>query len=722
MSGLTQSLTRVAPRRTAQRVARRFSRPAEDSLAVRGATLLAVLVAVAAVGLQEEFKAQAALAAVAIVVAHGVSYLRRRSPNWWMKLAIVALIFGVARDFFVVLVANPYDPRIPLVRLFLWLQVLHSFDLPARKDLKYSLASAVVLMAVGAVYARETAFGLLLVPFTLAAGISLAAMQAEHGRPSWWALAGLGVRLSVAVLVCAALAFTLVPRGGGLRLRGMPVSARLLWVARLHTRIVNPAYPDEPGTDPEQAPPVFNPQGYVGFSTYVDLRLRGVLDDTLVLRVRATRPGYWRGLAFDTYTGRGWRMSDQSVEEFTSDQSRIVPRLGPDEPWPAGSEQSIQTFYVEAEQPNVIFAAYRPFEIFFPTGAIGVDRYAGMRSPLRLEQGMIYSVISRIPAPAEALLARGHGDVPAPIRARYLQLPAISPRVRRLASELTTGAKSPYQQAEAIRRYLRRGFRYTLQAPLLPDGADAVDEFLFVTRQGSCETFASTLAVLLRAAGIPARLVTGYTTGSYNVFTGYYEVRNSDAHAWVEMFQPGAGWIEMEATPGFVSTDETVRRPAGQWLAGDAASWMLGAIMRTVHGLSGIRGGQGSAAATLVVGATLLAGLLGAIHVRRRGRMLRGVVEVRYDAMLRVLARRGYIRRPAMTPSEFAASLPVPVRPAAGRMTRLFEACRYGQRPADPGIEAATQRALLELRDAARRAPTASTRSHRSPRASGFPV
>src|SRR2546425_5924572 len=173
VSGLTQSVTRAAPRRIVQRVARRFSRPAEDSLAVRVAVLLAVLIAVAAVGVQEEFKAQAALAAVAIVVAHGVSYLRRRSPNWWMKLAIIALIFGVARDFFVVLVANPYDPRIPLVRLFLWLQVLHSFDLPARKDLKYSLASAVVLMAGVAGSSAARTFRPLLVPVSPAAGVSL---------------------------------------------------------------------------------------------------------------------------------------------------------------------------------------------------------------------------------------------------------------------------------------------------------------------------------------------------------------------------------------------------------------------------------------------------------------------------------------------------------------------------------------------------------------------
>src|SRR5207244_12000399 len=115
----------ITPHHLVQGSARRFRRPAEDSLAVRTAVLLAVLVAVAAVGVQEEFTAQAVLAAFAIIVAHGVSYLRRRSPNWWMKLAIAGLIFAVARDFFVALVANPYDPRIPLVRLFRCLQCLH---------------------------------------------------------------------------------------------------------------------------------------------------------------------------------------------------------------------------------------------------------------------------------------------------------------------------------------------------------------------------------------------------------------------------------------------------------------------------------------------------------------------------------------------------------------------------------------------------------------------
>ncbi len=666
---------------------------------MRGATLLAVLVAVAAVAVQQEFTAPAAQAAGAIVAGHVVSHLRRRAPNWWLKAAITVLILAVARDFFAALVANPYDPRIPLVRLFLWLQVLHSFDLPARKDLKYSLASAVVLMAVGAVYARDVAFGLLLIPFALTAGTALVAMQMGQGRLPLRTLGGLGLRLGASVLVTAALVFALLPRGQGLRVRWMPVSPQLMWSARLHLRIVNPAYPDVPGSDPEAAPPVFNPQGYVGFSTFVDLRLRGVLDDTLVMRVRATQPAYWRGLAFDTYTGRGWRMADGAVEEYTSDQPRIVPRLGPDEPWPAGSEQIIQTYYIEAEQPNVIFAAYRPFEVFFPTGTIGVDRYAGLRSPLRLETGMIYSVISRIPAPTATLLQRGHGDVPVSIAERYLQVAEIPDRVRALAAELTAGLESPYQKAMAIHEYFQRDFSYTLQAPPLPDRADAVDEFLFVTRRGSCEAFASALAVLLRSAGVPARLVTGYTAGAYNALTGYYEVRNSDAHAWVEVFQPGAGWIGIEATPGFASVEELAQQPAGQWLARDAAAWAAGVIVRTVRAVPGYPLAT-LPAALLAIAAVVLAGRL--TRLRPDARRSRDVVETHYERMLRILARRGYVRAPATTPSEFVGVLPAAVRPAAGEITRLFEAFRYGHQPGDAHVVTAAHQALLELRHAVR--------------------
>jgi transglutaminase-like putative cysteine protease len=665
----------------------------EDSVLARAAVAGAVLVAVAAVGMQEEFAAQALHAAAALVAGFVVSYVRRRSRNTGLKVVIAALVLVVARDFFRTLLATPYDPRVPLVRLFLWLQVLHSFDLPARTDLKYSLASAVVLMAVGAAYARDTAYGLLVVVFALAACGALAALHWPDGAPPRGLLrAGMG--LGAAVVLAAAAVFIVVPRGEGLRVRWMPVSPRLPWSARLHTRVVNPAYPgsDQAGPDREA---VFNPQGYVGFSTFVDLRLRGVLDDRLVLRVRSTHPALWRGLAFDTYTGQGWRMSEGAVDEFTSDQVRIAPRLGGDEPWPAGSEQVVQTFYVEADQPNVIFAAYRPVEVYFPTGLLGVDRYAGLRSPVRLEPGMVYSVISRVPSPTPALLARDHGEIPASVRDRYLHLPPVPDRVRRLAYELAADSGSPYGKAVAVARYLRACCAYTLQAPPLPPGADAVDDFLFRTRQGSCEAFSSALAVLLRAVGVPARLVTGYTTGTYNRFTGYYEVRNSDAHAWVEVYQPGVGWVAVDPTPGF-AVPAPQDSPPGQWLLADGLRWTWGRLAGAAGAVP--QDLPHTAGLAVVLAAAGAAGAFAARAWRPRPGRTRDPVEQAYATMERVLGRWGYRRPPYLTPREALVVLPEPVRSPASEIVRLFEASRYGgRRPSADDLRACRQ-ALGDLR------------------------
>jgi hypothetical protein len=91
---------------------------------------------------------------------------------------------------------------------------------------------------------------------------------------------------------------------------------------------------------------------------------------------------------------------------------------------------------------------------------------------------------------------------------------------------------------------------YDLDVAADPPGANALDRFLFETRRGFCEHIASAMAVLLRASGIPTRFVTGFGPGDRNPFTGYWEVRASDAHAWVEVLYPGAGWVPYDPTFG----------------------------------------------------------------------------------------------------------------------------------------------------------------------------
>ncbi|HRD66643.1 MAG TPA: DUF3488 and transglutaminase-like domain-containing protein [Candidatus Competibacter sp.] len=131
---------------------------------------------------------------------------------------------------------------------------------------------------------------------------------------------------------------------------------------------------------------------------------------------------------------------------------------------------------------------------------------------------------------------------------RALRLPARSnPRARALAAELRERNPRPEALVNAVLALFReQPFYYTLNPPLL--GGDSVDDFLFRTRQGFCEHYASAFAFLMRAAGVPARVVTGYQGGERNTFGDYLIVRQSDAHAWTEVWLEGRGWMRVDPT------------------------------------------------------------------------------------------------------------------------------------------------------------------------------
>ena len=133
----------------------------------------------------------------------------------------------------------------------------------------------------------------------------------------------------------------------------------------------------------------------------------------------------------------------------------------------------------------------------------------------------------------------------------YLQLPRkqISRRLSDLVKEITQGKESPYEKAVALRDYLRSKYAYKLHAEKPPAGRELADFFLFDLKEGHCEYFATTLAVMARLAGIPARIATGFSPGNYNTLTNAFDVYEYHAHAWTQLFFDDKGWLTFDATP-----------------------------------------------------------------------------------------------------------------------------------------------------------------------------
>ncbi|MBI2909857.1 MAG: transglutaminase domain-containing protein [Chloroflexi bacterium] len=176
---------------------------------------------------------------------------------------------------------------------------------------------------------------------------------------------------------------------------------------------------------------------------------------------------------------------------------------------------------------------------------------ASLQTLEKLGRYQKYSAVSSVSAATDTELRKAGQEYPSWVVNRFLQLPPLLPaRVRRLAEQITTDADNPYDKSKAIETYLR-GLGYSLEIPPPPFDSDAVDNFLFTIKEGYCDYFASAMAVMLRSVGIPARVVAGYNTGDYDVESGTYLVRESNAHSWPEVFFPKYGWVEWEPTPAW---------------------------------------------------------------------------------------------------------------------------------------------------------------------------
>ena len=184
-----------------------------------------------------------------------------------------------------------------------------------------------------------------------------------------------------------------------------------------------------------------------------------------------------------------------------------------------------------------------------------------------------YQATSDIAQPGAADLRGAGRSLSADVTFRAISAcRALDPRIPRLAEQITASADNNYDKALALENYLRTHFGYTLQLPrTVPH--DPLANFLFERKQGHCEYFASSMAVMLRTLGIPSRVVNGFRTGEFNDLTSQYVVRASNAHSWVEAYFPGYGWVAFDPTPGGVDPDAHGLEPGSLYVDAMASFW-----------------------------------------------------------------------------------------------------------------------------------------------------
>jgi len=269
-----------------------------------------------------------------------------------------------------------------------------------------------------------------------------------------------------------------------------------------------------------------------------ELRIGGSVSLSPEVRftVESDEPGYWRTGVYDEFDGNRW-YQDVGVDPWNG---QVTP--------PPGSTESVEQVYEVESATRAMPSMYKPTEL---SDNVADDAqmtgYGALTYEGSFESGDEYSVTSLRPDASPAELRRAGDQYPGRIQAEFLQLPADQPdRVGQLTDDVAADAETPYDTAVAIEEYLESEKSYSLDVER-PEG-NAVDEFLFEMESGYCVHYASTMTAMLREEGIPARMAAGYSTGQ-RVGEDRYVVRGLNAHAWVEVYFPGEGWVTFDPTP-----------------------------------------------------------------------------------------------------------------------------------------------------------------------------
>jgi transglutaminase-like putative cysteine protease len=257
---------------------------------------------------------------------------------------------------------------------------------------------------------------------------------------------------------------------------------------------------------------------------------------------------YWRGYSYDQYQGGRW---SNTVEDYHAVNPADWPQELPE--WRARQKIDLEYTWLYPRS-RIVYLPGSPLEVSRQVNWIAEENADGLDGVSIIAETSIYQdekleAEALVSVPAKADLEAAGTEYPEWVVARYLQLPENLPqRIRDLAVEITDGIESPFEQAQAVTRYLRENMKYSQTVEPAPEGEDPIAWFLFESRQGFCNYYASAEVLMLRSLGIPARMTAGFAQGDVQDGPNTFVVQLKHAHAWPEVYFPGIGWVEFEPT------------------------------------------------------------------------------------------------------------------------------------------------------------------------------
>lgn len=518
-----------------------------------------------------------------------VSFISRRQSiaTSVIELPAAVLFFGVCvfallSEQGIQMLAPPSvgEDRSKALAVFLtWLVVFRSFTLTSEGRLIFCAVPTLALLGLSATVNTDPTLGTLFLVYVLSTTFMLIhethlAQEAKRRQ------AGLGVSPSI---LSRHAQITILCVAGAAILGGMLAS----WLNTIGSALVTTGLVAPPAQRTTAAP-----QTPILYAAERELRVGTgpvQLSDQVVMRVRADHGAYWRSATFDTYTGDGWRNS------LTADillDKRLVEAREADPFAPTTSANRVVEVEVRRTAINQVGSGHRlkqtvrleglgQFAEIHGASEPAVVRIGGLttgqleRLTLRMDlaatihlpdpiQGAEYEVISDVPDWTPESLRLAGERYPREISTRYLQVSSVErdalERLRQHALGIVEGKATPYDRAMALRDWIASNCAYNTAAEGTPAGRDVSAYFILNQREGYCDSFATSLAVMCRLVGIPARVATGFTEGELDRNAQWYVIRDRDRHLWTEVFFPGTGWVAMDATEG--STDISPREEA----------------------------------------------------------------------------------------------------------------------------------------------------------------